>query len=254
MVENLCFDNERILKVFNVLNSFLSNVNFKNFSVWKKEDESYVTSLDLKIQAKIIEIVLTYFPDHRILYEEGIQRHSMKKSSFTWVIDPIDGTSNLINGKKEYGICIGLMLKDVFIAAYVYFPALEERYYAIKGMGVFKNFLRLRRIFPNPKQMTIVLCSKSFRNLKERFELIGYQPVCYHCATYGMLQVLKGEVLLYHNINTNLYDVGPMSFILKELCVLSYNENFLPINYVPELKKIPFIVCTLHLELLDHFI
>jgi myo-inositol-1(or 4)-monophosphatase len=231
----------------------LSDVVFDNFESWKKEDNSYVTSLDIEIQEKVIDIILSAFKDHRILSEEGIQKYSNAYSDYTWVIDPIDGTNNFVKGRKEYGVSIGLMHKEKFVGGYVNFPAINESYFSLFDSGIFKNWKEWDGPGVTETPPEIILCSKSYSLLSDFFKSNGYRTASYSCAVYSMLRVLKGESLLYHNIHTNIYDVGPMSYILSQAGINSYNGSYTLLTYEPQLKKIPVFIAASNTRLLELF-
>lgn len=79
----------------------INNIPERTPLFWTKSDGSSVSSVDLVIQKELIAIIERKYPDHRILYEEGEQLHLCKPSDFTWIIDPIDGTTNFLKGKKS---------------------------------------------------------------------------------------------------------------------------------------------------------
>jgi len=104
----------------------------------KTDDNNQVlTETDLEIGHHIVGQISTHYPDHNIIDEEaGVID---KNSEFTWVVDPIDGTSNFANGIPTYGIMIGLLHKDQPIAGGVALPLFREIYTAEKGRGAQKN-------------------------------------------------------------------------------------------------------------------
>ena len=73
----------------------------KHLSVETKQSHDYVTSLDFTLQDKITNVILKYFPTHRVMGEEGFQKAELG-SDPTWVIDPLDGTSNFVFGLPIY--------------------------------------------------------------------------------------------------------------------------------------------------------
>lgn len=106
-------------------------------SVKGKDNNQVLTETDLEIGSFIVKNVGESFPDHNIIDEEaGVIN---KKSSFTWVIDPIDGTSNFVNGLPHYGIMLGLLNKDCPIAGGIALPFFNEIYTAVKDEGAFCN-------------------------------------------------------------------------------------------------------------------
>jgi len=226
----------------------------KNYKFFLKKDNTIVSSIDILLQEEVIKIIMDYYPKHNILFEEGESKHIDNRSSYTWVIDPIDGTSNFINGKIEFSVSIGLMYKNKFIAAMVYFPKISECYIAFKKEGLYLNselinFERSRKVTPK----VIILCSKTFKQNKKQFEEYGCKVEYYYCATYSMLKVLKNEAILYCTVNTQIYDVGPMSFILEQLGISCYDRNMKIISYKPNLNTIEHFVSSNDINITREF-
>lgn len=104
----------------------------------KAQDNNQVlTKTDLEIGKLLVSAIEQTFPRHSIIDEEaGVVD---KNSTYTWVIDPIDGTSNFANGLPMYGIMIGLLEKNIPFAGGIMLPAFDEFYYAEKGEGAYRN-------------------------------------------------------------------------------------------------------------------
>lgn len=104
----------------------------------KPDDPNQVlTETDLAISKLITEKINQNYPDHNIIDEETGAVD--KKSEFTWVIDPIDGTSNFAVGVPMYGHMIGLLKDTHPIAGGIFLPEFKEFYYAEKGQGALCN-------------------------------------------------------------------------------------------------------------------
>lgn len=109
----------------------------------KKEDPSQVvTETDLFIGQTIIKKIQKVYKDYNIIDEEAGAMN--KNSAFTWVIDPIDGTSNYAAGIPLYGIFLGLLYRDTPIAGGIALPAFSEIYIAEKGKGAYCNNTKLQ--------------------------------------------------------------------------------------------------------------
>jgi myo-inositol-1(or 4)-monophosphatase len=104
----------------------------------KPEDNSQVlTDADLTIGKYIVGQIQRHFPKHNIIDEEaGVIDNN---SAFTWVVDPIDGTSNFAAGLPHYGIMIGVLHQDKPFAGGVSLPAFQEIYLAQQGKGATGN-------------------------------------------------------------------------------------------------------------------
>lgn len=118
--------------------------NFGKVSGTTKADDNnqVLTQTDLEIGRSIIAKINETFPDHNIIDEEtGVID---KQSEYTWVVDPIDGTSNFATGVPLYGIMIGLLQGNEPVVGGIVLPQFHEIYTAEKGQGAFCNGERIR--------------------------------------------------------------------------------------------------------------
>jgi myo-inositol-1(or 4)-monophosphatase len=108
-----------------------------NSTVKTGDNNQVLTETDIAVGKMLVEAVQREFPEHNIIDEEaGVID---KNSKFTWVIDPIDGTSNFAEGLPHYGIMIGLLEDGVPVAGGIALPAFDEVYVAEKGTGTTCN-------------------------------------------------------------------------------------------------------------------
>lgn len=117
----------------------IAKVNFGQVvSTIKSNDNNQVlTKTDLEIGKLIVSALTQKYPDYNIIDEEaGIINH---QSKYTWVVDPIDGTSNFASGVPTYGILIGLLENDLPVFGAISLPEFGEFYTAEKGQGAFCN-------------------------------------------------------------------------------------------------------------------
>ena len=109
-----------------------------------KGPNDFVSEIDQMAEAAIIEILLTAYPGHGILAEESGREHGAQDSEFTWIIDPLDGTTNFLHGFPAYAVSIALAWRGVVQQAVVYDPTRNDLFYASRGRGAFLNDKRLR--------------------------------------------------------------------------------------------------------------
>jgi myo-inositol-1(or 4)-monophosphatase len=107
-----------------------------------KSQNDYVTEVDRKAEAAIIEILLRAYPEHGILAEESGSHPG--KEGYLWIIDPLDGTTNFIHGFPQFAVSIGLEHQGRIEQAVVYDPLLQEMFSASRGHGAFLNDRRIR--------------------------------------------------------------------------------------------------------------
>lgn len=112
--------------------------------VGNKGANDFVTEVDQAAERAIIETLLQAYPDHGILAEESGREHGAQNSEYTWIIDPLDGTTNFIHGFPFYAVSIALVHRGVLQQAVVYDPTRNDLFHASKGRGAYLNDRRLR--------------------------------------------------------------------------------------------------------------
>jgi len=85
-----------------------------------------VTDVDRASQALIAAMVEKRFPEHMILGEEDAPKDEPEARDFIWVVDPIDGTTNYVNGHPVYAISIGVLHRGEPVVAAVWTPGLQK--------------------------------------------------------------------------------------------------------------------------------
>ena len=109
---------------------------------------NYVTYVDQESERRIVERLSKLLPGCGFIAEEN---PALLPGDYTWVIDPLDGTTNFINGVPLYCVSIGLMHQQETILGVVYEPNLDECFYTWKGSPAFLN----KKIIRVSKAMTI---------------------------------------------------------------------------------------------------
>lgn len=109
-----------------------------------KGRSDFVTEVDRAAEAAIIETLRNAYPDHGILAEESGASHPGEPRDYTWIIDPLDGTTNFIHGFPQYAVSIGLQHRGQITQAVVYDPNRNELFTATRGRGAFLNDRRIR--------------------------------------------------------------------------------------------------------------
>ena len=114
----------------------------REFTVSRKTDNSEVTEIDRNTETAISSVILGAFPDFGIYGEEhGISGPT--DAEYTWVIDPIDGTTNFVRGVPVWGSLIALVHNEVPVLSVVSAPALGMRWWASVGSGAYFNGTRI---------------------------------------------------------------------------------------------------------------
>lgn len=170
-----------------------STIAVKNFGkvsgVTKGPDNNQVlTETDLEIGSFLIEKIKKVYPGYNIIDEEVgiIDNHS----EFTWVVDPIDGTSNFASGVPTYGIMLGLLQNQTPIAGGIALPSFHTIAIAERGKGTMQNDQRIS-----------VTKEKSLLNCLVSYEIDGHQE---DPAFTRNESTLLGEIILsIRNLRTS---------------------------------------------------
>lgn len=114
-------------------------------AITRKGHSDFVTEVDRAAEQAVIEVLRRAYPEHAILAEEsGASTGSAGRSEYTWIIDPLDGTTNFIHGFPQYAVSIALRHKDVLTQAVIYDPSKNELFTASRGRGAYLNERRIR--------------------------------------------------------------------------------------------------------------
>jgi myo-inositol-1(or 4)-monophosphatase len=106
-----------------------------------KARNDWVSAADRESEAAIVSLIRDRFPRDVVLGEESgrIDAKSESESARTWIIDPLDGTSNYLQHFPVWSISIGLLQRDEMIAGVIYEPLRDIFYTAERGAGAFRN-------------------------------------------------------------------------------------------------------------------
>src|SRR5437868_9940277 len=115
----------------------------EHLQVSLKGPANFVSLADKRAEEMLYSDLSKARPGYGFIGEEGGNREGADKSH-TWIVDPLDGTTNFLHGIPQFAISIGLQREGTMIAGVIYNPANEELYIAERGKGTFLNDQRLR--------------------------------------------------------------------------------------------------------------
>ena len=189
----------------------------------KGTDSNLVTNMDIRVQNHIAKRALALLPDSRIVGEEGGHQDTTA-TTYTWVFDPIEGTSNYVRDIGCSVISIGLFKDGAPYAGVVYNPYRDELFSAELGNGAFLNGKKIEvstRDFSHGH-----LCSAMSLYKKE------YAPPCFRiiekvyaesddlrrmgAAAYELCMLAAGRVELYFEIRLSPWDAAAAYPIITE--------------------------------------
>jgi myo-inositol-1(or 4)-monophosphatase len=104
---------------------------------FKTDESNLVTNIDKAAEKTIVNFIKKDFPSHSIIAEESGK--SIKSSEYTWVIDPLDGTTNFAHGLPIFAVSIGVQKGDEIVLGVIYDVMRDVVYSAEKGSGTYEN-------------------------------------------------------------------------------------------------------------------
>jgi myo-inositol-1(or 4)-monophosphatase len=123
----------------NVIMRHLDRLDTLNIQTKARND--FVSEVDVRAEAEIIDIISKAYPDHAILAEESGTRSG---STYQWIIDPLDGTTNFLHGYTQFAVSIALSREGVLEHGVIFDPIRNEMFTAGRGRGAHLNDRRMR--------------------------------------------------------------------------------------------------------------
>jgi myo-inositol-1(or 4)-monophosphatase len=108
-----------------------------------KGPANFVSAADRRAEETLYAELSKARPGYGFLGEEEGKREGADKTH-TWIVDPLDGTTNFLHGIPQFCISIGLEREGTVVAGVIYNPANEELFVAERGKGAFLNDQRIR--------------------------------------------------------------------------------------------------------------
>tara|TARA_Y100000768_G_scaffold280247_1_gene215260 strand:- start:245 stop:1030 length:786 start_codon:yes stop_codon:yes gene_type:complete len=196
----------------------------ENLQVSSKGPGDFVTSADKRTEKILIDELLKAHPDYGIITEEAgfINKSNIKNR---WIIDPIDGTTNFLNGVPQFAISIGYEENNEIKCGVIFNPIMNEMFVAEKGNGAYLNNSRIR--VSNKKNLKDALIvtggPKGASKIKDKIfsEYIKVSNNVSNVRKFGsaaldMAYVACGRFDGYWQRELNYWDIAAGLIILKE--------------------------------------
>ncbi len=114
-----------------------------NLQVSMKGPSNFVTAADMRAEQVLFEELSKARHGYGFLMEERGRVEGPDKTH-TWIVDPLDGTTNFLHGLPHFAISVGLQREDELVAGIIYNPATGDIFTAERGKGAFFNDRRIR--------------------------------------------------------------------------------------------------------------
>ncbi|MBN2540525.1 MAG: inositol monophosphatase family protein [Bacilli bacterium] len=190
---------------------------------YKKRNE-IVTSSDLFMEKGIIDAVLKQFPNDHFHSEEF--NRDTELGDRTWLIDPIDGTSNYAHHLDMFVSQIALYDKGEIVLSYIHAPRVHKTFYAIKGEGAYLNGERIS-VFNDEGQPNrlMSMVGLSHQTTKDKYLFRHFIDFAYQndikirvlgTMGYEMAAMAEGSFAMLYTDVTNYWDIAPGILLVQE--------------------------------------
>jgi myo-inositol-1(or 4)-monophosphatase len=206
----------------------------------KQDQSNIVTESDFKSEECIRQLIGDAYPDHNILGEE--HGYEDKKGEYTWIIDPLDGTSNYAARIPWFGILVALVKDRKPLLSGAYLPISEELYLAEVGKGATKNGKKI--CVSDENDLKNLLCcysldysedvSKTQREVQIIRKLVqNFRNLRSTNSLFDFCMVADGRMGAALNQTMKIWDIAAPQLIIEEAGGLVTDIKGNRIEYVP---------------------
>lgn len=187
----------------------------------KGNDSNYVTSADVDVQRFLKERLTELIPGSAFVGEEGDE---CEQGEYTWIVDPIDGTSNFIRDIGASAISVGLLKEGKPYIGVVYEPSRDEMFWAEIGKGAYLNGERIK-VSERDFKHSHLCAAMSLYNKNYAKPCFNIIERVYHeaddlrrlgSAAIEMVYLAAGRVELYFEIRLFPWDIAAAIPIINE--------------------------------------
>ena len=190
-----------------------------------KSDGSVYTEADVAAQEALLRKLQKIYPGKIVSEEMSAEQQNDQWSSGDgglWCIDPIDGTTNFVNGIPYFAVSVAFMKRGRSILGVVYDPVADEIFYAEREKGAFLNDIKLPIKKSIPTVLDNALAGIDLKRLNRKLAArISTTPPCssqrnFGASTLDWCYTATGRFDLYLHGGQNLWDYAAGYLILEE--------------------------------------
>jgi myo-inositol-1(or 4)-monophosphatase len=203
-----------------------------------KSAKELVSYVDKEAEKLIVKKLKTIIPEAGFITEEGTEGENHK--SLTWIIDPLDGTTNFLHRLPTYSVCIALMLNDNLLVGVVNDPNFGECFYAWKGGGAFCNDKKINVSEISALENSLIAIGFPYSLLdrtEQYFKIFSHLIGKTHgvrrlgSAAIDLCYVACGRFEAYFEYNLHIWDIAAGILIVQEaggkICDYKGGNNYL---------------------------
>jgi|SRR5699024_196641 len=192
----------------------------------KSNVNDLVTEVDQNVEKFFAKKIKEHYKDHLLLSEEGFGDNLKDTKGTVWIIDPIDGTMNFINQKRNFAISIGIYHEGIGEIGFVYDVMANNLYSAMRDGGAFKNDQRLPLLNQNIALEESIICLNHYwlcenRLIDEKVMQSLVKDVrgtrTYGSAALEFAHVAEGIIEAYLTMRLEPWDIAAGRIIVTEV-------------------------------------
>ena len=223
-------------KLVNVSENIIKKTPSHRLKIDFKSDKSPVTKIDMKIEKELRSMIIKKYPSHDIYGEE--YQNKSNNSPFIWVIDPIDGTKNFINGNGNFGTLISLCIDRSPVIGIINCPDIKKTWIGIKDNGAYcngkkikksQNNLNLSKLYFSTSGMTAFKSNNKNKKYNALIKKTKYATFGGDCVQYGLLAEKRIPLVVESFLKP--YDYIPLVNIVEESGGIISDWKGNPLNF-----------------------
>jgi len=196
----------------------------EHLQVSLKGPANFVSLADKRAEEMLYTDLAKARPGYGFIGEEGGTREGADKTH-SWIVDPLDGTTNFLHGIPQFAISIALAREGSVIAGVIYNPANDELYLAERGKGAFLNDQRLRVAGRRKLSECVVACGlphigrgdfEQFRDELKEIQSCVAGLRRFGAASLDLAFVAAGRLDGYWERNLSPWDIAAGQIIVRE--------------------------------------
>ncbi|MGA2546637.1 MAG: inositol monophosphatase [Rectinemataceae bacterium] len=192
----------------------------------EKSAKDLVSFVDIEAERRLAAALKPLVPGSAFYGEEGERR----RGELTWVVDPVDGTTNYVSGLDWFCVSVALFENDRPIIGIVHRPAADEWFWALRGGGAWEESPRLAaRLLPAAVRTrlrgSLVCTGTPFRSPDTAGAFFGAAAAVTEAAldlrrlgsaALDLCSVAAGRLQAFWEVDLRAYDVGAALLLLEE--------------------------------------
>lgn len=192
----------------------IAAASFGQHKATRKSDGTLVTKTDEQIDRLISSRIAASYPGHAILSEEQSTVYD-PRDEYTWVVDPIDGTTNFTHGMPIWGVSIALLHRGQPLIGVLDFPLLHEHYQAALGQGATRSGVPIATslLTEVDDEQLIMKCTRTDKLFALRTPL---KSRIMGSAAYHLCKVADGTAVAGIETTPKVWDLAAAYLIVAE--------------------------------------